>query len=1224
MARDARELAESLVVATESGFRSRLLARGQAQSMIRRDGDLPEEAPQFSQFLDRDLLDYSYALLSTSLRLLEATEADDDAELDGAEPADPDEPNEPAEGGSSTPTSERAERIVLARDGFIQASYALEAATRNADPTTPELAFHRLVAGAASHLAGYAARAWSLMEASRQTGRLSPMEETLADLVMRDLDRIEVRTEQLRTSAALTDEALVAALQFEAELPDEDRPDGVRPSSGSGDDSPEAGSQPDDRQLGDLSPIVLLLSENYISAVSTALFAISFGQGRLLRAALADLELGEHAANDVSAPGPWWVYRLSRRMLNDLFETSIRSNIPTTPPPGIDGDAGDAAEKRKQRWTSLRLTYVAALLARGRSEIDLWPSQLHVVDRIFTNTQDLVVALPTSAGKTRIAELCILSCLAQGQRAVYVTPLRALSAQTEQVLERTFAPLGARVSSLYGSIGVSDLDEDALRASDIVVATPEKLDFALRSDPTVLDDVGLVVLDEGHMIGPGEREVRYEAQIQRLLRRADAATRRIICLSAVFPSGDELDDFVAWITNDSAEGLHREDWRPTSQRFGLVEWREDHARLTITLGDDQPFIPRYFEAKAPTGRRSLAFPKDQNELTVATAWRLVEDDQAVLVYCPQRRSVEPFAKLIVKLHQQGLINSLMPEGVDLANALTIGTEWFGRDHPILGCLKLGVAIHHGALPGPFRREIERLLHLGVLKITVASPTLAQGLNLSASAVLFQDLHRSGELLTGSEFSNVIGRAGRPFVDTEGLVLYPLFSPTERARANWLTLTAGESGKSLTSGLIAVSVELIRRMLSRVSGRDLQRFLDYLTGGPDWSFPIIPGESGEDLQNAAQNWQTNLALLDTAILSIVGDEEAEPDAIIQVIADTLRDSLWERQMRRLDDQRATILRSLIESRAQHLWATSTPAQRRGWYLAGLGADAGVELAGVAPAIVEVMHAAERAIAEGDLVAAGREVENVAAQLFAVSTFSPSVQVNDWRAVLAQWVTGRPLGELNESRISVAQFIESDLIYRLVWGMEAARVYESAQGNPIAGLLTGSATAAIEAGTLNRSTAILLRSGFDHRAAAIVAVNWTGATFDSTAGMREWIRELDPLLTASADWPTPETHGAWEQFADRAARPRRRRWRRRSEVLDDVEWFFAVPEPGAWMRVTDVDATTIRLWSPGYDLLGAATVALNRDREGVLYARRHSDTPGVTLHYRGPGDLLPDDE
>ena len=111
------------------------------------------------------------------------------------------------------------------------------------------------------------------------------------------------------------------------------------------------------------------------------------------------------------------------------------------------------------------------------------------------------MSLPTSAGKTRIAELCILRCLAGGKRVVFVTPLRALSAQTETTLQRTFGPLGKTISALYGSIGVSGFDEDAIRERNIVVATPEKLDFALRNDPSLLDDVGLLVFDEGHMIG---------------------------------------------------------------------------------------------------------------------------------------------------------------------------------------------------------------------------------------------------------------------------------------------------------------------------------------------------------------------------------------------------------------------------------------------------------------------------------------------------------------------------------------------------------------------------------------------------------------------------------------------------------------------------------------------------------------------------------------------------
>ena len=91
----------------------------------------------------------------------------------------------------------------------------------------------------------------------------------------------------------------------------------------------------------------------------------------------------------------------------------------------------------------------------------------------------------------------------------------------------------------------------------------------------------------------------------------------------------------------------------------------------------------------------------------------------------------------------------------------------------------------------------------------------------------------------------------------------------------------------------------------------------------------------------------------------------------------------------------------------------------------------------------------------------------------ATFAQTVPVNDWRAVLTQWLAGQPLSAMNEKQMDVAQFIESDIIYRLVWGIEAARVYELAQGNLAADLVDGSATAALEAGTLSRAAALLLR-------------------------------------------------------------------------------------------------------------------------------------------------------
>ena len=80
---------------------------------------------------------------------------------------------------------------------------------------------------------------------------------------------------------------------------------------------------------------------------------------------------------------------------------------------------------------------------------------------------------------------------------------------------------------------------------------------------------------------------------------------------------------------------------------------------------------------------------------------------------------------------------------------------------------------------------------GILKVTISSPTLAQGLNLSATAVIIHSLFRNRERIETSEFKNVVGRAGRAYVDVEGLVLYPIFDDMHtvhdgRTNRLWIT------------------------------------------------------------------------------------------------------------------------------------------------------------------------------------------------------------------------------------------------------------------------------------------------------------------------------------------------------------------------------------------------------------------------------------------------------
>ena len=435
-----------------------------------------------------------------------------------------------------------------------------------------------------------------------------------------------------------------------------------------------------------------------------------------------------------------------------------------------------------------------------------------------------------------------------------MTPLRALSAQTERTLRRTFVPLGFSVSSLYGSSGVTGDDLDSLSNRDIVVTTPEKLDFALRNDPNLLDFVGLVVLDEGHSIGIQEREIRYEVLVQRLLRRSDADERRIVCLSALLPAGNELDDFVAWLRNDAPGEAIICDWRPTRQRFGELIWQSNRARLAFRVNAERPFVPAFLVLQDPVGRRQKPFPQNPQEFTLAAAWRFVEQGKTVLVYCPQKRSVEPLAKEALKLSKQGYLPSLLrhDESV-LRDAISVGTEWLGSSHPAVECLRLGVAVHHGSLPRPFQRAVEKLLRDEVLKITIASPTLAQGLNLSATTLLFHSLYRAKERIPAEEFLNVAGRAGRALVAVEGQVVCLDFD--NKLYFQWDQLLREAGKRSVMSGLLRLVLTLFKSIQTKTA-YSLEQLIEYVTGNAAaWEAP----QPTKDEPKLAETWESELGV-----------------------------------------------------------------------------------------------------------------------------------------------------------------------------------------------------------------------------------------------------------------------------------------------------------------------------------------------------------------------------
>jgi hypothetical protein len=1021
--------------------------------------------------------------------------------------------------------------------------------------------------------------AYAVAGAAPKKANLSPFEVVVSHLISRDLDAMSQSVRRWLFDRANSDDELANRLQ---------------------------------RSFSDEIETAITSSITTALMRSMALFegALRTGNDNAAVAARERLRACADAAAKLGAVSHWWLAMLTERLVDELWSLSLHKCLPE-----LQGEHPDAA-----RWNRLRQDFIARLRMGRRDTVELWPSQLEGARRSVDLNDSLVVGLPTSAGKTRIAELCILRSIAAGRRCVYVTPLRALSAQIERDLRATFAPLGVSVSSLYGAAGVFKVDSDPLRTDQIVVATPEKIDFALRAQPDLLADVGLVVLDEGHMLGEGEREVRYEALVQRLLRREDAGDRRLVCLSAMFPSTEEMQELVAWIRRDREGQAVYSQWRPTRQRFGVLTWTGYSGRLELTVEDERPFVPHFIEPSQPPAgtRRRLPFPSSKNELTLAAAWRFVRQGKRVLIYSPLRASVNALAELVCKCVAQGVLESLGAQDRNVAEAKAVGAEWLGASHPAVRCLDLGVAIHHGGLPRPFLAAIERVLaNRGALPVVIASPTLAQGVNLSASVLLVPSIWRNRSVIPPSEFANVAGRAGRAFVDVDGLIVHVIWPEAEwrvrRERENWERLIEASKAQRVTSGLLLVAIEILDR-LQRVTGLAADDIVERIASRvAPWqdNGDVVPAEDMTALER-------DLASLDAALLGAI-EPEVPSESLDEALRSALTGSLFIRQLQRYDEADREQVWGLVSARARSIWVASDATQRRGYYAAGVGFSAGKWLDENVDTLVALLWKAETALGGGaDLEEVWEPIVEIASAALQVPPFAPHADVpGEWSYALREWLAGGDaaavLGLLGDDGAGVLQDL---FAYRLPWAMEAVRSYAVATGHSLGEVLRGDAALCVESGTVDMSVVVMLRSGLRSRKAAVTASRATGARFQTRSELRDWLGSSRILrLTRKAGWPTEDTHELWVQFVKAELRGEAGHWLRSIQAVE-VDWIEEPPSPGSELSLAQMDDASIAIVSPDWTTLGMVRSKLARSVGDVVTARVAGLSETVQVEFFGP--------
>ena len=1102
MARSPQEIAESLKDLLQPAARHRLLARGLARGMVWREGRLPEGSAPYSEDLSEDLLEYGYVLMAMGLELRDA--------------------NRPVEG--------EPVNAYETQEAFRVAAEAIESCVRRGDPGNPARGLHLVVSAAAFHLAGYAARSFTLLNGELSLN-LSSMETAVSLLLQRSLVDLRAHVLSWLADDEHSDEGVVALI--------------------------EAG----DWDLGRLTYIGL--ARPFLLAIGEADTALYMGDERNYWAARSQLLQVADSANEIGNVPAWWTATLARHLLDDLWDQSLHKRLPQDPP-----DSGT--------WPELRRSFIEFLCARKPPQIDLWPSQLEAARRASDPTDSLVVSLPTSAGKTRIAELCLLRAYSGGKRTVYVTPLRALSAQVEQTLSRTFVPLGAKVTSLYGAAGVTPSDAHSLASADVVVATPEKLDFAIRQDPAVLDSVGLVVFDEGHMIGLGSREIRYEVLIQRLLRREDAGERRIVCLSAMFTAEDpSFGDFHDWLCQDRGSGPIHVEWRPTRQAVAFLDWYagSGHGRLQILEGEE-PFVPRFIESKPGKKRRQNPVPSDDKELCAVAALAFAEDGNSVLIYSPQRTMVEPVVKAFVTLGRQEYLDSLpRPSQEVLEKALAIGREWLGEQHPAVKGLPLGVGTHHAALPRPFQAEIERLLAAKELSVVVASPTLAQGMDLSCSVLLFRAISRFEPRLKGhktipaEEFANVVGRVGRAYVDLDGLAVFPVFDKHRSRHDKFQELLDQSKDQRLWSGLCRL-VYRLSELLSRRLGVGVDSLVEFVANNQElWDSQLLTpahaAAQGEKALQQAEELQEKLADLDVAVLALVDPLSAPESEIAALLDNALQGSLLARTLIRTPEVVQDRINGVLRSRAAWLWRNTSPSQRSACFAAGLGQASGVFIYERLDELVNDLAELHHAIAEkrGDDLAdpALRFAETVMEDWF----FNRNPPLT-WREGLEKWIAGIEFAEILKIDSKLQAFVQDGVVFKLVWAAEAVRVQAATTEHPRAAELGEGPALVFTHGVPSVQAALLCQAGLASRTAAVHATTQLGADFTDFNELWRWVNENEDRLFEREFWDSDDQFLLWRSLDSKVQVERARNWERRTLTAEPT-WAGAPPPVGTRVRV-----------------------------------------------------------
>lgn len=423
--------------------------------------------------------------------------------------------------------------------------------------------------------------------------------------------------------------------------------------------------------------------------------------------------------------------------------------------------------------------------AAGSGDFVLDRFQREAVEHLDAG-RSVLVAAPTGAGKTVVAEHAIDRALAGGGRAFYTTPIKALSNQKFHDLTRRLAGR-ARVGLLTGDNSIDGGAEVVVMTTEVLrnmLYGPDRLEAGAEPDgpdrpqgaaaarSNRLDNVATVILDEVHYLQDAYRGPVWEEVIMHLPRPVT-----LVCLSATVSNHAELGDWIRSVRGETAVVSETERPVELTSLYGVADRRGGSTLLTPILDEGRPNRQcRRFDSEA--GRRQRHWragrwgPPRRAELIAELEAR---DMLPALWFIFSRNGCEQAAAGLVRTgvrlaagDESARIRAVARSrlaGFEPDDLAELGaSEW-------VGALERGVAFHHAGMVSAFKETVEQCFAEGLVKVVFATETLALGVNMPARSVVIEKLTKfdgaAHSQLSPAQYTQLTGRAGRRGIDRAG-------------------------------------------------------------------------------------------------------------------------------------------------------------------------------------------------------------------------------------------------------------------------------------------------------------------------------------------------------------------------------------------------------------------------------------------------------------------------